>query len=79
MRFFVGALCAIVVIYLAVSAYAGYRVGSAIADAKRNPLVAVGSHLVGRDRLERYAVSRSKLPAYITESPSFWAALRASE
>lgn len=79
MRFFVGLVCAVVVVYLGITAYAGYRVGTAIADAKRNPLVAVGSHLVGRERLEEYAVKRSRLPRYVTESPSFWAALRASE
>lgn len=79
MRFVVVAVLCVMVAYIGVTAYAGYRVGSAISAAKRNTLVAIGERVVGREALERYAIKKSKLPDYITQAPPFWVALRASE
>ena len=79
MRLLVVAVLCSLVAYLGVTSYAGYRVGSAIASSKKNTLIAIGERLVGRDAIERYAVRKSNLPAYITQAPTFWMALRATE
>lgn len=80
---FLGRLLALVgalaLIYLAVTAYLGYRVGSAIHDAEQHRIVRAGAHLVGKRMMERYAVRRSDLPDALVESPAFWLALRAAE
>lgn len=65
--------------YLALTGYAGYEVGRGIYEAKSNPLVNFGSNVVGRDAIETYVINREKLPRWITASPAFWIALRATE
>jgi hypothetical protein len=66
-------------VYFAATAYLGHRVGSAIHVAERRRLVRVGTHLVGRPALERFAIRKSGLPAVLVESPTFWYALQRSE
>ena len=68
------------VLYASVTGYAGWRVGSAIAQAKHGSLlVRIGSHLLGRDTTERLALRQAHLPDLITDSPIFWATLRITE
>lgn len=68
------------VAYLAVTAYAGYRVGKGIEGAKHASVVTrIGADLLGRTRVERIAIERGGIPPWVTRSPAFWAALRASE
>lgn len=65
--------------YFGTTAYFGYRVGSAINQAKTHALTAIGATIVGRDRVERVAIKKSGLPDYAVASPTFWLALRVSE
>lgn len=68
------------VLYCGFTAYCGWRVGTAIAQAEHhNLLVRLGAHIIGRDTVERLALRQANLPAFITRSPSFWTALRLSE
>jgi hypothetical protein len=80
---FLGRLLALVgvlaLIYLCVTAYLGYRVGSAIREAEQRRLVRTGAHIVGRAMMEHYAVRRSGIPEVLVDSPTFWLALRATE
>jgi hypothetical protein len=66
-------------LYLAGTAYLGYRVGSAIHDAEQRVLVRTGAHIVGRVAMERYAIHRSGIPDFLVESPTFWLLLRRTE
>lgn len=82
MRFLVRLLALVgilAVIYFGLTAYLGYRVGAAIHDAERQRLVRTGAHVLGRAVVERYAVKRSGIPAFLVESPAFWCALRRTE
>ncbi len=72
----VGLLC---IVYLGVTAYLGYRVGSAIHAAEQQRIIREGAHIVGRGNMERYAVRRSGIPEFLVESPTFWLALHRSE
>ncbi len=82
MRLF-GRLLALVgllaLIYFAVTAYLGYRVGSAIHVAERQRIVRAGAHVIGRATVERYAIKRSGIPAFLVESPTFWYELHRAE
>lgn len=80
---FVGTLLALVgalaLVYLGVTAYLGFRVGSAIHAAEQRRIVRAGAHLVGRPALERYAIRRSGLPDVLVQSPTFWLLMRRAE
>ena len=65
--------------YILITALCGYQVGRQIDAAKTNPLVGLGSAMIGRDATETFAVRQSHLPRIITASPVFWMALRATE
>ena len=70
----------VVLAYLLLGAYAGYRVARGIDDAKASSLVTrVGAHLMGRDAVERLAIVRGHVPGFLTASPTFWMALHAAE
>jgi hypothetical protein len=66
-------------VYLGTTAYLGYRVGTAISQAKTHALIAIGAGIVGRNKVERVAIQKSGLPNYLTASPAFWLALRVCE
>ncbi len=67
------------VAYLAVTAYFGFRLGREIYKAKtQNVLVNIGADL-GREYVEQAAIKVAKVPEYITDSPTFWWAMRATE
>ena len=67
-------------VYVALTAYAGFRVARGIDQAKASSVVArVGTRLMGRDAVERLAIHRGKVPGWVTGSPAFWMALRANE
>jgi hypothetical protein len=70
---------AIVGIYIALTAFAGYHVGHTIARARSNPFVGIGSQLIGREATERFAIEQLHVPAIITASPAFWVTLRLTE
>ncbi len=75
--------------YAAVTAYAGFRVARGIDDAKASSVVArVGTQMMGRDGVwalleicdvERLAIRKGNVPGWITQSPTFWLTLRATE
>jgi hypothetical protein len=66
--------------YAAVTAYAGFRVARGIDDAKASSVVArVGTQMMGRDAVERLAIRKGNVPGWITQSPTFWLTLRATE
>jgi hypothetical protein len=69
----------LLVVYALVTAVDGWRVGSIIATARRNPLVDIGSTMIGRDATERFAIDQLHVPRFIEVSPTFWIALRLSE
>jgi hypothetical protein len=65
--------------YLALTALCGFQLGRQIYQAKSNPFVGFGAVLIGRDATESLAIEQANLPPWITDSPSFWIALRVSE
>jgi hypothetical protein len=65
--------------YLGVTALCGFELGHQINHAKANPLVAIGSQMIGRDATEAFAIHKANFPSWVTESPSFWMMLRQSE
>lgn len=66
--------------YAALTAYAGFRVARGIDDAKASSMVTrVGTQMMGRDAVEHVAIRKGNLPGWITGSPAFWIALRATE
>jgi hypothetical protein len=70
----------LLIAYLGVSAFYGYRVGRIIYEAKAsNTYIAIASSMVGREETERYAITHLQVPEFITKSPAFWLALRESE
>ena len=77
---FLRAIVVLAVLYLALTAYAGFRVARGIDDAKAHSVTTrVGARLMGRDAVERLAIHKGNLPGWVTGSPSFWWALRAYE
>ena len=80
MRFLVAFAVGVAIAYVAVTAYAGFRVARGIDDAKaQNVVVRVGARMMGRDALERVAIRKGNVPKWITQSPAFWWTLRAYE
>lgn len=71
-----GLVCAL---YFGVTAYLGYRVGAAIAQAEQRVLIRDGVRIAGHELMERYAIHRSGIPHYLIESPTFWLLLRHAE
>ncbi len=65
--------------YFVLTAIWGVALGHQIYVAKKNPLVGIGSEMVGRDATEAFAIHRLNVPEFVTKSPTFWAALRISE
>ena len=65
--------------YLAITALGGFQVGRQIYAAKSNPFVGLGSALIGRDATESFAIKQMHIPAWVTDSPTFWIALRMAE
>jgi hypothetical protein len=65
--------------YLVVTGHLGYRVGLAISQAKTHTFTAIGATIVGRDKVERAALKKAKLPNYVVASPSFWLCMRVTE
>ncbi|HLI97194.1 MAG TPA: hypothetical protein VKT72_14090 [Candidatus Baltobacteraceae bacterium] len=66
--------------YTAITSYAGFLVARGIDDAKANSVATrVGARLMGRDAVERVAIRKGRVPGWMTRSPAFWMALRASE
>lgn len=65
--------------YLGLTALYGFEVGRQIYQAKANPLVGIGAAIVGRDATESFAIQQAGVPGGITDSPTFWLALRISE
>jgi hypothetical protein len=72
-------ILATAVVYFGLTAVCGFELGRQIARAKTNPLVAIGTQMIGREETEAYAIHKSNFPSWITESPSFWVMLRQSE
>lgn len=80
MRSLFGVTVAALVLYLALGAYAGFRVARGIDSAKAHSVVTrVGARLLGKHAVERLAIRRGNVPAFLTESPTFWMALHANE
>ena len=80
MRLLTTLLVLCVLAYAALTAYAGFRVARGIDDAKAQSVVTrVGARMMGRDAVERLAIHKGNLPPWITQSPTFWMALRANE
>ena len=76
----VALIAALALAYLALTAYAGFRVARGIDDAKASSTVTrVGASIMGRDAVERVAIRKGNVPRWITESPAFWLTLRAME
>lgn len=65
--------------YLALTALYGFEVGRQIHQAKANPILGVGSAIIGRDATESFAIEQAHLSGWITGSPTFWLAIRVSE
>lgn len=65
--------------YLSQTALYGFEVGRQIYQAKANPILGIGSAIIGRDATESLAIQQANLPGWITDSPSFWVALRIAE
>lgn len=79
-KWFVSVCLALAVLYLGVTGYAGYLVGKGIDDAKqRNFWARVGTTVIGRRATERIALRQANLPAFVTQSPTFWMMLRQTE
>jgi|GEM_PF-1836121 len=80
MRLLLSSIAVLVLCYAALTAYAGFRVARGIDDAKASSVVTrVGARMMGRDAVERVAIRRGNVPSWITQSPAFWIALRATE
>lgn len=80
MRFFLTLAILLVLVYAALTSYAGFRVARGIDDAKAQSVaIRVGTRMMGRDAVERLAIRKGNVPAWITQSPTFWMALRATE
>jgi hypothetical protein len=72
-------ICVTAIVYFGITAVCGFELGRQIAHAKTNPLVAIGTQMIGRDQTEAYAIHKANFPTWITGSPSFWVMLRQSE
>lgn len=80
MRLLLTGIFLLLLAYTAITAYAGFLVARGIDDAKAQSVVTrVGARVMGRDAVERIAIRKGNVPAWMTQSPAFWAALRATE
>jgi hypothetical protein len=80
MRIVATLLILLAIAYAGLTAYAGFRVARGIDEAKASSLVTrVATRVIGRDAVERLAIRKGSVPAWITQSPAFWMALRANE
>lgn len=80
MRILGSLLVLLALTYAALTAYAGFRVARGIDDAKASSVVTrVATRVMGRDAVERLAIHKGNVPGWITQSPTFWMALRANE
>ncbi|MHB8355525.1 MAG: hypothetical protein ACYDDQ_02410 [Vulcanimicrobiaceae bacterium] len=62
--------------YLLITAVDGYSVGRAIYEVKAtNPLFVI----VSREAIEQRAIAHARMPPQVTDSPTFWIALRLTE
>lgn len=79
MRTIAACLIFLLVAYLGLGAYAGYRVAQGIDNAEASSLVTrVGARVMGRPKVERLAIRAGHVPGWITRSPSFWWTLHAA-
>jgi hypothetical protein len=79
-RFLLTLAILLVLAYAALTSYAGFRVARGIDDAKAQSVVTrVGARMMGRDAVERLAIRKGNVPGWVTQSPTFWMALRATE
>lgn len=80
LRLFASLVVLLALAYAALCGYAGFRVARGIDDAKAQSVVTrVGARMMGRDAVERLAIRKGSVPGWITQSPTFWMALRANE
>lgn len=80
MRVVLAAVFLCLLAYTSVTGYAGFLVARGIDDAKAHSVVTrVATRLIGRDKTERLAIAKGRVPHWMTQSPAFWAALHATE
>lgn len=80
MRVLLSLIILFVLAYAAFTGYVGFRVARGIDDVKASSVTTrVGMRLMGREAVERLAIHKGNVPSWVTNSPAFWAALRASE
>ncbi len=80
MRLLLAAVFVCALGYTALTGYAGFLVARGIDNAKaQSASTRVGARLMGRDAVERLAIHKGRVPAWMTSSPVFWMALRANE
>jgi hypothetical protein len=80
MRLLVSLVVFIALTYIALTAYAGFRVARGIDEAKAQSVVTrAGARLMGRDAVERLAIRKGNVPNWIVQSPAFWMTLHATE
>jgi hypothetical protein len=80
MRGLASALIILALAYVALTAYAGFRVARGIDQAKASSAgTRVGASMIGRDAVEQIAIRKGNVPHWITRAPTFWMALRANE
>jgi hypothetical protein len=80
LRLTLGLLLVVILTYALLTSYAGFRVARGIDDAKAQSVATrVGARIIGRDAVERLAIRKGNVPGWITQSPTFWMALRANE
>lgn len=80
MRTVLSLVLLLALVYLVISAYAGFLVARGIDEAKASSVVTrIGARVMGRDAVEKLAIRKGNVPGWITESPSFWLTLRTTE
>ena len=52
----------VLICYLGVTALIGFQLGRQVYEAKTNPLIGLGSEMVGRDATESFAIRQANLP-----------------
>jgi hypothetical protein len=65
--------------YLGITALIGFQLGRQVYQAKTNPLIRLGSQMIGRDATESFAIRRANVPIWVTDSPTFRIGMRISE
>ena len=69
----------VLVFYVLITLFFGFKVGRQTHTAQANPFSGPGSQVLGTSATETDALQKSGLPWFITGSPSFWLALHAAE